>query len=67
MEYDPEASAAQEKSSEINEQAWNVWLEKGRRQDRMRLRRLRATIYVLVILAACAGIWIYLPFSQNSR
>jgi ribosomal protein S16 len=29
MEYDPEASAAQEKSSEINEQAWKAWLEKG--------------------------------------
>jgi len=67
MEYDREASAAQEKSSEINEQAWKAWLEKGRRQDRMRLHRLRATIYVLVILAACAVIWMYLPFSQNNH
>jgi hypothetical protein len=46
---------------DLQETAWQAWLEKGRKQDRMRRQRLKATALVTVILLSCAVIWIYLP------
>ena len=46
---------------DIDENAWRAWLEKGRKQDRKRLQRLKATAFVSVILVSFAIIWIYLP------
>jgi hypothetical protein len=63
----PEPKRPAEESPEIDEAAWNAWLQKGRKQDYVRSRRLRALIYVFIILAACAVIWVYLPFSQRNR
>jgi len=46
---------------DLQEDAWQAWLEKGRKQDRMRRQRLKATTLVTVILLSCAVIWVYLP------
>jgi len=46
-------------SADIDESVWEAWLEKGHKQDRMRLRRLKGVIYVLVILVSFAVVWIY--------
>jgi hypothetical protein len=62
------SSSSTEKSPDIDENAWDAWLEKGRRQDRVRLQRLKAIIYVLIILVAFAVVWIYVPvFSRSNR
>jgi hypothetical protein len=58
-ELERKMSAPSLETVEIDENAWNAWLEKGRKQDRMRLRRLKGVIYVLVILASFAVVWIY--------
>ena len=46
---------------DLEENAWQAWLEKGPKQDRLRRKRLKATALVTVILMSCAVIWIYLP------
>jgi hypothetical protein len=43
------------------ENAWQAWQEKGRKQDRMRRQRVKTTALVAVILLSCAVIWIYFP------
>ena len=54
-------------NAQINEKAWNEWLEKGRRQDRVRRQRLQATVYVLVIMMSCVVAWFYLRLRPNSH
>lgn len=66
MNHAQPRKAVQENSG-IDENAWSAWLEKGRKHDRVRRHRLRATVYVFIILVACVVIWIYLPFSQKNR
>ena len=57
-----------EEHPEVDENAWNAWLEKGRRRDRVRRQRLKAATYVLMILVACAVVWVYLPwFSRRDN
>ena len=59
-------SRPSEESVDIDEQAWNAWVDKGRRQDQARRQRLRATVYVLVILMSCVVAWFYLRLRTNS-
>jgi len=44
----------------VDEQAWNAWMDKGHRQDRARRQRLKATVYVVLILASFLVVWFYL-------
>jgi hypothetical protein len=54
-----------QESVHIDEKAWNAWVGKGRRQDRARRQRLKATVYVLVILMSCVVAWFYLRLRTN--
>ena len=63
--YDAQPTKIAHESPDIHADAWSAWLQKGRKQDRVRRQRLTATIYVFIILASCAVIWMYLPFSKR--
>jgi hypothetical protein len=64
---DAQPTKTAHESPDIDEDPWGAWLQKGRKQDRVRRYRLAATIYVFIILASCAVIWMYLPFSRETR
>jgi len=49
----------------VDEQAWTAWVDKGRRQDRVRRQRFKASVYVVVILVSFVVVWFYSRFRAD--